>query len=36
VIGDPLSVEREHGQLGRRTPNEAVQEHEIFGLARGQ
>jgi hypothetical protein len=30
--GDPCAVEWQHGQLGRRTANEAVEEQEVFGL----
>jgi hypothetical protein len=30
--GDPVSVKRQHGQLGRRTAHEAVEEQEVFRL----
>src|SRR4029453_7798505 len=32
----PLAIERQHGELGRRMPDEAVQEQEVFGLVGGQ
>jgi hypothetical protein len=33
--GDALSVEWQHGQLGWRVANEAVEEQEVFCLAGG-
>ena len=32
AVADQLRVERQHGQLGRRTANEAVDEQEVFRL----
>src|SRR5262245_8736311 len=36
VVRDPIAVEREHGELGWRPADEAVQEHEVLRLARGR